>query len=393
MPPKTTPTADRAATSPPESPSETLTPAVPEEVNEVQEVTAQVVDPHDRWPNTMTIRLPSHVAHLRRLMYEARMSGKEYRWYNPYSYALNFNCLRSSTETCIFSVWPQASLQWTGPSYRIADIPDDVDNQDYSQQENVESLEDTHLSAGDSTAPDGADLSGTPADENSSHGMVLRPRKPKEPSQQDATPDSPPQRPPDSTSSTASVPDSRTNYADHAVLMSSFKFSPDSQKNPKSSQTRTGTKSCNSELPDNVPTVESVHSVWELKCPTFKEPYDSPTHKRRLARLACSPAIVRQLLQEAQGAFAQYKHQDTMYVFLGLGYWIKKCTMERNNMPKDNFDWDNATTPQLVQHYKISNDFALLNPDKTDYNPIFKRYWTNATNEATDAADRKLSRL
>ena len=134
--------------------------------------------PRERWPTSVTIALSAHVAHLRRLIYAAHQSLTEYRWYNPYSYALNFTSLRSSTDTLFFSVWPQASLQWTGPSYQTANDADNRNEQDDAQQENARILRSIHLT-GESTAQEGASSSRKPVVQEPSQ-RVLRSRNKEE---------------------------------------------------------------------------------------------------------------------------------------------------------------------------------------------------------------------
>lgn len=86
--------------------------------------------PNPSWPTTVTVELPDHLAHVKRLIRVAYAASREYRWYNPYSFALNFAVLRFATLTLIFSVWPQAWLEWVEEPYfgtpAAPDVPGDT---------------------------------------------------------------------------------------------------------------------------------------------------------------------------------------------------------------------------------------------------------------------------
>lgn len=115
------------------------------------------------------------------------------------------------------------------------------------------------------------------------------------------------QRPPvstASTASTASAPDVRSRYADHAVLMTSLPEPPKAKLATKSakgkasmmsSKSAAGVQSSDSEI-----SVESVHSIWEVKPPqaTNDCPYASIDQKRAATSLFLQPYVLKQLLQE-----------------------------------------------------------------------------------------------
>lgn len=107
------------------------------------------------WPTIVTVILSVHISHLRRLIDAAYATLLEYRWYNPYSYALNFLGLRFSSPTLLFSVWPQAWLEWVEPSYRIGSAPPEEPDAPDDTQDNGDAEED-----GDGDAEEGGDAEG-----------------------------------------------------------------------------------------------------------------------------------------------------------------------------------------------------------------------------------------
>ena len=121
-----------------------------------------------RWPTRITILLSPHVTQLRRLMTLARLTTKEHRWYNAYSYALNFTSQRTSTDVSLLSVWPQASFEWTAQSDRVPDL------YDTSQQGSDEALSNVHLTVQEeANAPPSPQ---TATDQDTPYLARLRPR-------------------------------------------------------------------------------------------------------------------------------------------------------------------------------------------------------------------------
>lgn len=139
-----------------------------------------------------------------------------------------------------------------------------------------------------------------------------------------------------------------------------------------------------------------MHSIWEIKPPAAirNGSYDCRAQKKWATSRIHVASILRQLLQEAEGAFTQYPHQNVMHVFLGVGYWVRKLTMRRDNMPNSDSDFDYATADRhrLRSYIKVSGAvFPLLNATSTDYSDRFLQYWHEATNDAEAAAATLLS--
>lgn len=203
-----------------------------------------------------------------------------------------------------------------------------------------------------------------------------------------------------STASTASVRDVRWRYADHAVLVTSLGELPETEASTKPSKGKSVAKSTKSatgvKSPNFATGVECVHSIWEIKPPKDEGdcPYDCMTQKKWATSHIDRAHILRQLLQEAEGAFTQYPHQNVMHVFLGVGYWVRKLTMLRDNMPDSDsdFDYTTANRLRLRSYIKTSGPvFPLLNSTSTDYSDKFLRFWHEATSDAEAAAALLLS--
>lgn len=132
--------------------------------------------------------------------------------------------------------------------------------------------------------------------------------------------------------------------------------------------------------------LESVHSIWELKAPPLlytvrKEGVVvSDSYKRSIRSVFTDPTHVGQIIQQAQCAFDEYKHQSHMYVFLVAGYWVKPFIMSRDNMPSKDFNYKDATYDDLVKFVTTwpKKMFQLLNSKKNDYSNEFKEYWSKA---------------
>lgn len=82
-----------------------------------------------------------------------------------------------------------------------------------------------------------------------------------------------------------------------------------------------------------------------------------------------------------------------MHVFLGVGYWVRKCLMHRRNMPSCNpdFDYETANSNELRSFIETWPVFPLLNSKGTEYSNKFLEFWDEATRDASAAAAPLLS--
>lgn len=169
-----------------------------------------------------------------------------------------------------------------------------------------------------------------------------------------------------STSSTVTVPENQIRFPDFLVVLTIVK--------------QANWLKCS----------ECVHSIWEIKPPgyTYVGGWDDAKQKVVATAVFFNKVTLQQILEQARCTFAEYEHQDIVHHFLAVGYWVKKTTMRRENMPGKDFDWKEADMEEILGYVIEAPDgfFPLLNKNKTDYSVEFKVYWDQATEHAMAAS-------
>ena len=142
---------------------------------------------------------------------------------------------------------------------------------------------------------------------------------------------------PDSARTTLSQGDEREGYPDFMVVLERIQEEQSETSGPKGGK-------------DLWP--QGIHSLWEVKAGKQSDGDASDSMALNQSVQESFKANVRQLLEQAKGAFAEYPYLEMLHIFFVCNMWVRHTMVLRSNMPDFHDCRDPDIDPQShVKHF------------------------------------------
>ncbi|KAJ3558784.1 hypothetical protein NM688_g725 [Phlebia brevispora] len=373
------------------------------------------------WPDAASTNLKIHLQDVRRLLKKADPLTLEHPWYHAYNTLLSYNAMRMSDATNRFSIYPQAKLPRPKPVKRT------TQQQPRGRMESTPTANDAGNGSGKGVRYAKGERTKDQIGANEGDGGEWEdvnddPNQKGDKKQEDAPVEDEAvrthlaelsvterqSRQPEATQdSTAPTLDPGTEGAtSNAQLRLSIAqrkgIRVGVKRNLIDSMLSLPKRKVGSRYPDFSVILTalagpesdrgtySMHSVWELKAPPAlpsNTSYMSPAYIKSVTKKMRDNSVARQVLQQAQWAFAEYTHQKFIHILLGYGYLACEITFNRAEMPDEDFWKNNPDDAAVVQYVKKGPVFFILEENATDYSDSLKDFWMAASVHAKHAAD------